>query len=155
MKINDPVFGELAYEYGWSRYTTIEFCGKEAEIALMIEGEEHGKFDEEQYIAYNSLIEKWGGIQYSILHPILNYYKQTRHELGYDIAYRRNYPEVENTNQILEMIDLVGIVVSYGDIYEERDIGITFDCTWDIEHGLGLRLLNEQVNEVGYQDVAI
>lgn len=42
-----------------------------------------------------------------------------------------------------------------GDIYEERDIGITFDCTWDIENGLGIRLLNERVTEVGYQDVAI
>lgn len=155
MKINDTVFGELEYEYGWFRYTTIEFCGKETEVALMIKGEEDGKFDKEQYIAYNSLMQKWEQIQYSILKPILNYYKQTRHELGYDIDHNENYPEIETTDQILEMINLVGIVVPYGDIYDERDIGIIFDCTWDIENGLGLRLLNEQVNEVGYQDVAI
>jgi len=155
MKINDTVLGELEYEYGWFRYTTIEFCGKEAEIALMIKGEEDGKFDEEQYIAYNSLMQKWEQIQYSILEPILNYYKQTRHELGYDISHNVNFPEIETTEQILDMIKLVGIVVPYGDIYDERDIGITFDCTWDIENGLRLRLLNEQVNEVGYQDVAI
>ncbi|PGW16732.1 DUF2004 domain-containing protein, partial [Bacillus cereus] len=34
MKINDEVFGELEYDYVWSRDTTIEFCGKEADIAL-------------------------------------------------------------------------------------------------------------------------
>ncbi|PGD56642.1 DUF2004 domain-containing protein, partial [Bacillus toyonensis] len=28
-------------------------------------------------------------------------------------------------------------------------------CTWDTENGLGIRLLNEKVTEVGYQDVAI
>ena len=46
MKINDEVFGELEYDYVWSRDTTIEFCGKEADIALMIDGEEDGEFSE-------------------------------------------------------------------------------------------------------------
>lgn len=49
----------------------------------------------------------------------------------------------------------MGIIVSYKDIYDERDIGLTFDCTWDIENGLGLRLLDEQVNDVGWHDVTI
>ncbi|HWI48232.1 MAG TPA: DUF2004 domain-containing protein [Rummeliibacillus sp.] len=155
MKINDVVFGELEYNYGWVKYTTIEFCGKEAEIALMVKGEEDGKFDEEQYIAYNSLVQNWEQLQKGFLQAILDYYKQERQELGYDIEVNENYPQIETTNQLLEMITLVGIVVPYGDIYEERDIGITFDCTWDIENGLGLRLLNERVTEVGYQDVAI
>ncbi len=155
MIINDAVFGELEYNYGWVRYTTIEFCGKEAEIALMVKGEEDGKFDEEQYIAYKSLMQNWEQLQQGFLQAILDYYKQERQELGYDIEVNENYPQIESTNQLLEMINLVGIVVPYGDIYEERDIGITFDCTWDIENGLGIRLLNERVAEVGYQDVAI
>lgn len=155
MKINDVVFGELEYNYGWVKYTTIEFCGKEAEIALMVKGEEDGKFDEEQYIAYNSLVQNWKQSQQAFLQAILDYYKLERQELGYDIEVNENYPQIETTNQLLEMITLVGIVVPYGDINENRDIGITFDCTWDTENGLGLRLLNEKVTEVGYQDVAI
>ncbi|MED4402854.1 DUF2004 domain-containing protein [Metabacillus fastidiosus] len=155
MAINDSVFGELEYDYGWVKYTTIEFCGKEAEIALMVKGEDNGKFDEEQYIAYNSLMEKWEQLQQGFLQAILDYYKQERQELGYDIEVNENYSQIETTNQLLEMITLVGIVVPSRDIYEERDIGITFDCTWDIENGLGIRLLNEKVTEVGYQDVAI
>ncbi|MBM7647502.1 hypothetical protein JOC78_000423 [Bacillus ectoiniformans] len=155
MKINDVVFGELEYNYGWVKYTTIEFCGKEAEIALMVKGEEDGKFDEEQYIAYNSLVQNWEQLQQGFLQAILDYYKLERQELGYDIEVNENYPQIETTNQLLEMITLVGIVVPYGDINEGRDIGITFDCTWDTENGLGLRLLNEKVTEVGYQDVAI
>jgi hypothetical protein len=51
------------------------------------------------------------------------------------------------------MINLVGIVVPYGDIYDEHDIGITFGCTWDTENGLGIRLLDEKVSEVGYQSI--
>ncbi|PEA80192.1 DUF2004 domain-containing protein [Bacillus pseudomycoides] len=155
MIINDVVFGELEYTYGWVKYITIEFCGKEAEIALMVKCEEDGKFDEEQYTAYNSLVQNWEQLQQGFLQAILDYYKQERQELGYDIEFNENYPHIETTNQLLEMITLVGIVVPYGDIYEERDIGITFDCTWDTENGLGIRLLNEKVTEVGYQDIAI
>lgn len=155
MTIIDPIFGKLKYDYGWVKDTTIHFWGKETEIALMIDGEEDGKFDEEQYTAYQSLMQNWENLQPGFLQSILDYYQQKRHELGYDIVVNENYPQIETTNQLLEMITLVGIVVPYGDIYEERDIGIIFDCTWDPENGLGLRLLNEKVTEVGYQDVAI
>ena len=155
MIINDPVFGELEYDYVWSKDTTIDFLGKEYEIALMIEGDEDGKFDDEQYEAYQSLMQDWEQLQQSFLKPILDYYQQKRHELGYDIEFNKDYLLVKTIDRLIEMITLGGIVVSYGDIYEERDIGILFNCTWDEENGLGLRLLDEKVIEAGYQDVAI
>ncbi|MEK8212699.1 DUF6985 domain-containing protein [Paenibacillus sp. FSL L8-0463] len=155
MTINDPIFGELEYNYTWAKDTTIHFFGKETEITLMIDGEEDGKFDEDQYTAYQSLMQNWQQLQQSFLQPILDYYQQKRYELGYDMEFNEYYPLVETTSQLLEMITLVGIVVSYAGIYEGRDIGILFDCTWDAENGVGIRLLNEKVIEVGYQDVAI
>lgn len=155
MTVNDPIFGELEYNYSWAKDTTIHFFGKETEIALMIDGEEDGEFDEAQYTAYQSLMQNWEQLQQSFLQPILDYYQQKRHELGYDTELNENYPLVETTDQLLEMITLDGIVVPYAGIYEGRDIGILFDCTWDVENGLGIRLLNEKVTEVGYQDVAI
>lgn len=121
----------------------------------MIDGEEDGKFDEEQYAAYQALMKSWEQLHENFLEPILKYYQQKRHELGYDIALNENYPLVETADQILEIIVLDGIVVPYGDIREGRDIGILFNCTWDQENGLGLRLLNEEVIDVGYQDIVI
>ncbi|MDM5155457.1 DUF2004 domain-containing protein [Bacillus sp. DX1.1] len=155
MTINDAVFGELEYDYAWSKDTTINFFGNEVEIALMVDGEEDGKFDKEQYESYASLMQNWEQLQQSFLQPILDYYKQKRHELGYDVAINENYPLIETTDQILEMISLDGIVVPYAGIFEGRGIGLTFDCSWDMENGLGLLLVNEKVTEVGYQDVAI
>lgn len=72
MTINDPIFGELEYEYGWIKDTTIRFFGKETQIALMIDGEEDGKFDENQYTAYQSLIKNWDDLQPSLLQSILD-----------------------------------------------------------------------------------
>ncbi|MGG4213836.1 DUF2004 domain-containing protein [Paenibacillus sp. FSL L8-0638] len=155
MTVNDPIFGELEYNYSWAKDTSIHFFGKETEIALMIDGEEDGEFDEAQYTAYQSLMQNWEQLQQSFLQPILDYYQQKRHELGYDTELNENYPLVDTTDQLLKMITLDGIVVPYAGIYEGRDIGILFDCTWDVENGLGIRLLNEKVTEVGYQDVAI
>ncbi|MCP1446941.1 DUF6985 domain-containing protein [Priestia megaterium] len=155
MKINDAVFGELEYDLLWSKDTSIVFLGHEVEIALMVKGAEDGKFDKEQYAAYTSLMQNWEQLQQSLLPSILDYYKQERQDLGYDIEVNENYPLVETTNEISEMIRLDGIVVPYVGSFDGRDIGLTFNCTWDIENRLGIRLLNEKVAEVGYQDVAI
>ncbi|AWX57708.1 DUF2004 domain-containing protein [Brevibacillus brevis] len=155
MIINDPVFGELSYFLVWSKHMTIHFCGKETEITLTVKGEEDGKFDEEQYMAYQSLMQNWEHIQQRVLQAILDYYMQKRHELGYDIEYQEDYPLIETQDQLLERVVLLEIVVPYGDIFEGRDIGLLFDCAWDEENGLGLRILNEEITEVGYQDVAI
>ncbi|PGW06765.1 DUF2004 domain-containing protein, partial [Bacillus cereus] len=56
---------------------------------------------------------------------------------------------------LLERIRLVGIYVPSARRFEGRYIGLTFDCTWDMENGVGIRLISEEVARVGYQDVAI
>lgn len=155
MIINDAVFGKLEYDYAWFKDTVIEFCGKQFEITLSVSGEKDGKFLEKQYIAFQEFTKKWEQIQQSILQPLLDYYTQKRHELGYDVSFNENYPLIETTYQLLERISLVGISVLYTKSLEGRYIGISFDSTWDEENGLGVLLINEEVARVGYQDVAI
>lgn len=155
MIINDAVFGELEYNYGWVKDTTNDFLGQEFEISLMVSGEEDGKFDAEQYEAYNSLMQNWTQVQNGLLKAILDYYIENRHELGYDVLIDDNYPLIETTEELFEMVTLVGIHVPYANIYKGRDIGITFDCPWDEENGVGLRLVNEKIIKVGYQDIAL
>ncbi|MEN0733151.1 DUF2004 domain-containing protein, partial [Listeria monocytogenes] len=72
-----------------------------------------------------------------------------------DTELNDNYPEIATIEEMLEHITLVGIKVPYGELYGGRSIGISFDCTWDSENGIGIRLSDEKVIEVGYQDVAI
>lgn len=155
MTINDKIFGELDYQYKWVGYRTIKFIGKDIEIALLVAGTEEGNFDEGQYKAYNSLMDNWEQIQHRLLPSILEYYKQKRQELGYDVSINENYPLIETVDQLIEHITLVGISVPYEFLRDGRDIGVSFDCSWDEENGLGVRLINEKVDEIGYQDVAI
>lgn len=155
MMINDSIFGEIEYDYIWFRRSKIKFFNNEVDIMLMIAGDDEGQFEDGQYEAYQALINKWNEIQETFLEPILEYYKQKRKELGYDIELNKNYPEIKSTKELLNYITLVGIKVPYADIYGGRSIGISFDCSWDEENGLGLRLNNEEVIDVGYQDIAI
>lgn len=153
--INDSIFGKIEYDYIWFRRSKIKFFNNEVDIMLMIAGDDEGQFEDGQYEAYQALINKWNEIQETFLEPILEYYKQKRKELGYDIELNKNYPEIKSTKELLNYITLVGIKVPYADIYGGRSIGISFDCSWDEENGLGLRLNNEEVIDVGYQDIAI
>ncbi|WP_254634984.1 DUF2004 domain-containing protein [Paenibacillus sp. GbtcB18] len=121
----------------------------------IISGEKDGKFLEKQYIAYQSFIKNWEQIQQNILQPLLDYYVQKRHELGYDVSFDENYPLIETIDQLLERISLVGVSVLYTKSLEGRYIGLSFDSTWDEENGLGVVLINEEVARVGYQDVAM
>lgn len=156
MKINDVVFGELEFNgYDWIGHKAINFFGREVKVSLIVRGEEGGNFEEEQYTAYSSFIDKWDQIQQNIADSILTYYKQKRQELGYDELDNPNYPSLETTDQLLEKISLVGIFVADKDLFEFLDIGLLFDCTWDSENGLGICLIEGEVAEVGYQDVVI
>lgn len=67
----------------------------------------------------------------------------------------KNYPLIETPEQTLEMITLDGILFHMRIFLKDEILGITFNCSWDTENGLGIRLLNEKIIEVGYQDVAI
>lgn len=153
--IHDSVFGELEYDYTWFKNTTITFCDKKQDIVLMVAGDEDGEFEAGQYDAYKSLMDKWDSIQITFLRSGLDYYNKKRKELGYHIEFNENYPPIESVEELLRHITLVGIKIPYANIYGGRSIGISFDCSWDSENGLGFRLNNEQVIETGFQDIAI
>ena len=153
--IHDIVFGDLEFDYIWFKYIQIHFLGKEHNIILMVAGDEDEEFEEGQYDAYKALMDKWDSLSNTFLNPILDYYNEKREELGYHMEFNENYPAIGSAEELLKHITLTGINVPYAGIYGERSIGISFDCSWDSENGLGLRLNNEQVIEVGYQDIAV
>ena len=154
--IKDAVFGEIEYDSSWHRRIRVSFNNEDTDIMLTIYGDEDADFEEEQYIAYRALMDSWSGIHMKLLEPILEYYTKERIESGYDIEDNEDYPQIDTVAQLLEHIKLVGIIVPYAEMYgdDARNIGVSFSCSsWDSENGIGLCLLNEQVYEVGAQDI--
>ncbi len=153
MNTLDKVFGELEYEYGWNGKVKLEVFGKEQIVDLIISGENDDTFVTWQYDSFNYFIRKWSLIQEDMKNKIYKYYCQLRTELGYyDDSV--GYPLLNNVNDIIEHIEIDAIVIPVIGVYKERCINIVLSCTWDDENGIGVRVLNEAVDEVGYQDIA-
>ena len=149
------VFGELTYDdYGWSGETTIDWFGEIISVDLVVSGEEDEEIDLLQCESYVKFRIAWNSIKDDILNRVLSYYKDLRCQLGYDDDSNVDYPEITTVNDIKEKIGIDTIVVPLSDIYNGRSIALAFHCQWDDENGLGIVLVNEEVYEIGYQDIA-
>ena len=135
--MNDPVFGNLEYEYGWNGTVEFNCFGRREEIALTVSGEEDDPITEYQYNSFRAFMEMWERIMGDTVEAIKEYYLGLRKELGYDQEYNADYPPLDNTDSVLKMISC-----------------LAFSCSWDEENGLGIRFVNEEIDEIGYQDIA-
>ena len=87
---------------------------------------------------------------------LLNYYNNARQESSLDIqTIEELFPEIASANELDPMIDLHNIVVSYYDGDWSSYIGILAGCTWEVEHGLGIKVVNGVPAEFGHQDLVI
>ncbi len=152
--MKDKVFGELMYEYGWIGETTINWYGEEVTVNTIISGEEDEEIDALQYDSYVKFMDAWSTIERNLLERILQYYNNLRRELGYDNNSNENYPFISSIEEIKEKIGLDLISVPSSGIYPGRSIALGFHCDWDVENGLGILFLDEEISEIGFQDIA-
>ena len=149
----NSVFGELTYEYGWNGETTIDWFGKIINVNVVVSGEEDEEIDPLQCESYEEFKNAWNDIKESILESVLSYYIDLRKELGYDDDSNEDYPELSSIEEIKEKIALDSIVVPLSGIYDGRSIALAFNCEWDTENGLGIILVDEEIQDIGYQDI--
>lgn len=107
-----------------------------------------------QKIAFDMFYKNLEKLQNTILDEILLYYNKIRHQYGYDVENNNDYPSINDSKELISMIDLIGITLPYPE-NNDRCISLVFNCTWDLENGVGVRLSNEKVVEVGFQDIAL
>ena len=90
-----------------------------------------------------------------VAESILDYYNDRRDELGYSDEENPDYPEVDTAEEILDMVSLIGITVPDQDDYDDTAFSLVFDCTWDKENGVGVCLEGGEVDDVGFQGIAL
>ena len=151
--MNHNIFGELEYEYEWNGSTSLDWYGDNISVDVVISGEEDEEIDERQCESYQAFIKNWEKIKEVLLDGILSYYADLRNELGFSDGSNVNYPEITSTSDLKEKIALDSIVVPLPEIYDGRSVALAFHCDWDEENGLGVVLVNEEISEIGYQDI--
>lgn len=152
---SNNIFNNLIYNGAWFGKCNISFLGKNYIVDFQVDGySEKDEILDNQKIAFDVFIKNSKELEIRILDEILLYYNKIKHQYGYDVENNDDYPYVNDPKELISMIDLVGITLPYPE-KNDRCISLIFDCTWDKEHGVGVRLSNEKVVEVGFQDIAL
>lgn len=157
-KINHEVFGEIEYSNGWVKNIQLSIFGEKRNIEVIIDEDEDAEFEK---IQIDSYIEFFSNIQKRIddaenatfIHYqsiVLEYREQFDSE-----ADKNEFaPIITNKKELDSMITPKQIMFPL--IFDDkREAGFVCDCSWEIEHGLGIKFENEEVVEVGFQDILL
>ena len=64
-------------------------------------------------------------------------------------------PIIENKEELGNLVEPTQLIVRRVRNNGIRRLGLLFDCTWNIEHGLAVKIEDEEVVEVGFQDIVL
>lgn len=142
LKYDSAWFGKLDYDFGNIKSKTLD---------IQIDAYDINESLERAKKILKDFFENWSIIKTEIIEKIYEYYNEKRKQLGYDIELNEFYPNVNDKFEITNMIEIIGITIP-SDVYE---CGIVCNCTWEEEHGLGIRLVNNKVVEIGEQGIAL
>ena len=152
MNIN---FNNYEYDGAWFGNEIVDFNGDLVDVEVQINAYDEIIIPESSKNTLLGFLNMLNNYIPKIEKAVFEYYCTLRAELGYDVEANDDYPELSNSKEILNMITLIGITVPDQDHHNEAAISLVFDCTWEEEHGLGIRFIGEDIVEVGFQDVAL
>jgi len=109
-----------------------------------------------QTYAWEELQKDYDSIYQKVLDEVFNYYvkiRPTYAEMGPEWV--ESMPVIIDAVEVKKMITLNYICINWP--YDERtvQVSMSFSCSWEQEHGLGVVLESNAVKEVGDADCAI
>lgn len=136
---NDQTFGNVLYDYGWRKKEKIEFWNKKVEIeinAVAYKGDEITEIQREEYKWLKDNLEL---ISEACLTKINEYILENYNSLNV------------NFKDISELILPIEILFER----DEKIIGIIFDCNFDKENGISVKIKDRKIVMVGYQNIVL
>ena len=88
---------------------------------------------------------------------LFQYFNQSREEsLLSEETKKSVFPHLTKSFDLKSLVKPPTILVSYydGDSWSDY-IGLLMECTWEKEHGLGVKIVDNQIEEIGFQDIVI
>lgn len=158
-------FEKLNYngDFGYEGEISISFFEKDINVDLIVNVEDE-EISDIQYETYEKFKEKWNELQNDVAKEIIKYYnEEEKGSYGPDDKeeFDKWWPEINTVDELLNQIELDGIIIPYSDIIEDveggRCIYLTFNKKYgnDTEdNGIGVKIVNEEVTEIGYKEIA-
>lgn len=158
-------FEKLEYNegFGYEREILIDFFGKDMNVDLTVNVDDE-EIADLQYETYEKFKEKWNELQKEIAEKIIKYYnEEEKGSYGPEDKeeFDKWWPEINTIDELLNQIELEGIIIPEAFIMEDvaggRCIYLTFNKKYgnDTEdNGIGVKIVNEEVAEIGFKDIA-
>lgn len=157
-EINHEVFGNINYDYGWVKESNMYCWGEKRLIKVIIDAEEDADFESNQEEAYKIFFSNYNNFIAKAEKAVFKYYQEIcsdyRDKLSDDDK-DKNVPIVTSEKDMVKLVKPKQIFFPMTFDKDVREVGILLDCTWEIEHGLAVKFQNEEIVEVGYQDIIL
>lgn len=152
--MKDELFGELSYDYLWEGKIKIRLYETEYELKLNIDGEDDDEIRQIQRESFIFYKKNENNIAKQIEEKIYDYYKSIYKYIRErnDINILKKAPDVTNYFDMKKLITPITLCIPYLDDDENREIDILFECAWDFDLGMGVRIVNEKVTKIGVQN---
>jgi len=156
-RLQDDVLGDLEYQYGWTRPYTYPLFGDLINVKLIVPCDVGAEIEEAQREAFLNFDKNKSELMLLAEQSLFDYYQRICDEyrsiVGTELCDTR-CPKIENSLQLKPLIRPTEIVIqqSFG---TDRIVGVLFQCTWEPELGLAVKFVNEEVEEVGTQDIVL
>lgn len=126
----------------------------EIQLHVDTEDEENIEPHELQVKAWKDLLSNQDKYFPQILNETYSYYSRMRpryEKMG--AIWVENMPPLTSPDQLKDMISLNIIKISWPDKNNSINIGFSFACSWEREHGLGLIFKNSEFKQIGDADI--
>ncbi|WP_408008098.1 DUF6985 domain-containing protein [Pseudalkalibacillus sp. A8] len=157
-EINHDIFGKLYYNYGWVKKIELYMLGEKRTLQVVIDADEDADFEDLQIDSYEHFFNNIDLRIKDAEEALFKYYQSEspnyRAQLS-EIEKQKNVPEITDEKGLYTLVTPKQIMIPMLFDEDNRTAGFICDCSWEIEHGVGIKFENEKVTEVGFQDILL
>lgn len=159
-KMYDELFGDLEYKNNfWRGEMIINMFNVERKIRLSVDAHEDADFSTIQREAFRHFIHDLSSIMSEAEKEVYEYYCENvdeyREMIGDESEANNIAPKLDSLTGLAKLVQPTEFIVRRVRKNGKRRLGLLCDVSWDTENGLGIRIEDEVVEEVGYQDIAL
>lgn len=146
----DKVLGELNYNESWDRKESLRIFEQDYNVELRVyaeEDEEATDIQREAYLLFKNnfdIRKVEDGIFDYYQKEVCEEYRKILKEQADELA-----PIINDKKELTKLITPTDLIIFYCD--DCREVGILFECSWDNDAGLGVLIINEEVETIGVQ----
>jgi len=158
--INHELFGKLEYKNNiWRGKITITMFNLEKEILLTVDAHESADFSNVQRQAFIIFLQGMKDLINEVEQQVYDDYNESyekyRDMLGNESEADKVASKIDSILDLKRLVNPTEFIVRRVRKNDKRRLGLLCDVSWDIENGLGIKIEDEIVEEVGYQDIVL